>query len=165
MTSPTTRLRALLDRVAETPGCTVHRPEGLPSVEAEEVVPADLRAFYEACGGMDLFVDATYPMRIVPPRELVLANPVIVGERCADDISCHWYVVARGGREEMITIDCSPPRLGRCHDSFWDRHGVAGSCAIVALSFTELLERLLEQQGGYWYWLADGAPAHGDAYG
>ncbi len=112
-----------------------------------------------------MFVNEDYPMRIVPPREFVLANPIIVGERCFDDISSHWYIVGRGGTEEMVTIDCSPPRLGRCYDSFWDRHGVAGSCPIVALSFTELLQRLLKQEGGYWYWLADDAPAHGDAYG
>lgn len=58
----------------------------------------------------------------------------------------------------MVTIDCSADRLGRCYDSFWDSHGVAGSCSIVALSFTDLLQRLLDNNGDYWYWLGDGGP-------
>jgi hypothetical protein len=52
---------------------------------------------------------------------LVRSNPEILGTECPDDISDTWYIVARGGPEEAISIDCSRDRLGRCYDSFWDR--------------------------------------------
>lgn len=63
-----------------------------------------------------------------------------------------------------MSIDCAAGRLGRCYDSSWDRHGVVGECTVVALSFTELLQRLLNAQGTRWYWLTSEAPAYGDAY-
>jgi hypothetical protein len=110
------------------------------------------------------YEDRLYPIRIVAPDELVRANPVLVGAECPDDISDAWYIVAWGGGEQAVTIDCSSQRLGRCYDSFCDRHGVAGDCSIVALSFTELLRRLADDQGGCWYWLGTEAPAYGDAY-
>lgn len=72
--------------------------------------------------------------------------------------------MARSGAVEAISVDCSPQRLGLCYDSFWDRHGVVGDCAVLARSFTELLQRLFEARGGYWYWLRDDAPNYGDAY-
>ena len=103
-------------------------------------------------------------MRIVHPDEFVPANPVIAGSEEPDDISASWYIVARGGNEEIITIDCAPDRLGRCYDSFWARHAIAGSCRVVALSFTELVRRLYAASGKHWYWLSEGAPDHGDAY-
>jgi len=70
---------------------------------------------------------------------------------------------SRAGPGATVTIDCSPTRLGRCQDGFWDRHAVAGSCPLVALSFAELLERLVEGRGERWYWLRDD-PGYGDAY-
>jgi len=42
---------------------------------------------------------------------------------------------------------------------------VAGSCDIVALSFTELLRRLVDAQGRQLYWTTAGWPKYGDAYG
>lgn len=103
-------------------------------------------------------------MEVVAPTELVRANPVILGEEHPDDPTDTWYIVARGGAEEAITIDLSESRNGRCHDSFWDRHGLAGDCPIVARSFNELLEHLLSNAGRYWYWLDDGFEGYGDAY-
>jgi hypothetical protein len=51
-----------------------------------------------------------------------------------------------------------------CYDSFHEVHGMPGSCAVVALSFTDLLERLLAARGGHWYWLEPGFASLGDAY-
>jgi hypothetical protein len=160
-----TELQDILRKIRGTRGCEVLPPRGLPVLREGDRLPDDLLEFYSICGGVRLFEQSTYPIRIVEPEELVRSNPEIVGTECPDDISDTWYIVARGGREEAISIDCSPNRLGRCYDSFWDRHGVAGDCVIVALSFTELLRRLLSNGGGYWYWLVDGGPGYGDAYG
>lgn len=154
----------LLEVARRVPGCVVDPPRGLPTVREGERVPDDLLEFYRLCGGARLFENRAYPIRLVEPDGFVRANPVIVGRECPDDISDAWYIVARGGAEEAISIDCSPERLGRCYDSFWDRHGVAGDCSIVALSFTELLRRLLSGEGEYWYWLVGAGPGYGDAY-
>ena len=51
------------------------------------------------------------------------------------------------------------------YDSFWDRHGVVGECAVVARSFTELLSNLFYNQGDdYPYWLEADFEYIGDAY-
>lgn len=159
-----TELQRILDQIARTADCKVAPPRGQPILRKSDRLPDDLTEFYRLCGGVNLFEHSTYPIRIVGPEELVRSNPEIVGTDCPYDISDSWYIVTRGGREEALSIDCSGDRLGRCYDSFWDRHGVAGDCRIVALSFTELMRRLFESRGGYWYWLADGGPGYGDAY-
>jgi len=157
-------LERLLDQISRTHDCKMVAPRGQPVVRQGEHLPGDLGEFYRLVGGISLFDDSSYPVRVVGPEELVRANPEIVGAECPDDISDSWYIVARGGPEEAITIDCSAARLGRCYDSFWDRHGVAGDCRVVALSFTELLRRLFDNGGAHWYWLGSNAPAYGDAY-
>ncbi len=160
-----TELQRLLDRIGRTHDCTVAASRGEPTLREGDRLPSDLAEFYSLAGGVTLFEHSTYPIRIVGPEELVRANPEIVGTECPDDISDGWYIVARGGPEEALTIDCHAGRLGRCQDGFWDRHGVAGNCRIIALSFTELLQRLLDGGGGYRYWLTVDAPDYGDAYG
>jgi hypothetical protein len=159
-----TELHQLLAQIAGTRDCKVAASRGQPVLRESHRLPDDLAEFYRLAGGVSLFEHSTYPVRVVGPGEVVQANPVIVGTDCPDDISDSWYIVARGGREETITIDCGPDRLGRSYDSFWDRHGVAGDCRVIALSFTELLQRLFDNGGGYWYWLSGGAPGYGDAY-
>jgi len=159
-----TDLQHLLAHIARTRDCTVTSPRGQPVLRDSERLPDDLAEFYRLVGDVRLFDHGTYPFRIVGPDELVRANPEIVAAEFPDDISDSWYIVARGGPEEAITIDCNPARLGRCHDSFWDCHGVAGVCPVIALSFTELLQRLFDSAGGYMYWLAVD-PGYGDAYG
>lgn len=159
-----TEMRQLLERIGRTHDCNVLVPRGQPVLRAGERLPDDLAEFYRHAGGVSLFEHSTYPIRVVAAEYLTRANPEIVKTDCPDDISDSWYIVARGGGEESITIDCSPERLGRCYDSFWDRHGVAGDCRVIAMSFIELLQRLFDNGGGYWYWLAEDALGYGDAY-
>lgn len=159
-----TEVRRLLEQIAHTAGCTVLPPRGQPILAKSYRPPDDLSEFYGICGGVNFFQHSPYPTRIVGPDELVRSNPEIVGAECPDDISDSWYIVARGGHEEAVSIDCCGERLGRCYDSFWDRHGVAGDCRIIALSFTELTRRLFDGGGGYWYWLVGDEPGYGDAY-
>ena len=127
------------------------------------MLPADLEDFYTLCGGAELFSGALFSVRISSPDEFVLSNPVIIRERC-DDISGSWYIVGRGGDREFISTDLDPRRAGTCYDSFREIHGTPGHCAVVALSFTDLLERLLAARGGHWYWLEPGFVSLGDAY-
>jgi antitoxin YokJ len=128
------------------------------------MLPGDLREFYELCGGATLFRSASYTCVFVPPEQVVPANPVIVGEKGEGDLSEGWYIIASDGQGEYLTIDCHPARLGRCYDSFSDRHGVRGSCPIIATSFGTLLQRLLDGRGSHWYWLRPEFQSLGDAY-
>lgn len=154
----------ILQRIRGLAGCEVYAPERQPDVAPPHALPEDLRRFYSLCGGLSLFEGAEYPAFFSRPKELVPANPVIIGEQVDDDISASWYIIANDGSGEYLTIDLNPARLGRCYDSFSDRHGVAGSCPIIATSFTDLLERLVGNHGRHWYWLEPGFRSLGDAY-
>lgn len=154
----------LVERIRTTPSCRLLRSSELPRISAPCVLPADLRAFYELAGGADLYKGTDYPAIIVEPGEVVPANPLIIGEQVDDDISSFWHIIASDGAGEYLTIDLQPDRVGRCYDSFSDRHGVAGSCPIIAQSFTDLLDRLLDNQGQHWYWLRPSFVSLGDAY-
>lgn len=157
-------MREIIARIQAIPDCHVFAPMGMPVIHDGHLFPDDLRSFYTLCGGVRLFESRDYVVTIVSPIHFVLANPVIVGEVGEDDISSTWYIVADDGNGDYLTIDLSREHLGRCYDSFFDRHGVAGSCPIIAPSFTDLLTRLFENEGQYWYWLRSDFVSPGDAY-
>lgn len=157
-------IKLLIDKIKKLPNCFVHPPTGIPDVEKEHTLPSDLKEFYKICGGIDLFIDCGYAIKIVSPQGFVLANPVIIEERAEYDISSNWYIIGDDMNGDYITIDLDKLRLGRCYDSSWDLHGVAGSCPIVATSFTKLLEGLVMNKGQHWYWLQDDFRYLGDAY-
>jgi hypothetical protein len=156
-------IEQLIARIRATPRCVIYDPTVLPDV-SPYALPPDVEEFYRQCGGCRLFDGSDYAFSVAAPTAFRAANPVIVGEVVEDDISAAWYIVGQGGSEEYVTIDLHPARLGRCYDSFWDRHAVAGNSPIIAMSFTELLTRILENAGGYWYWLKEDFEAFGDAY-
>ena len=157
-------IEALMNQIGGLVSSKVAPPIGLPRVERPFQIPDDLTEFYALCGGIELYPEALYPVRIVSPQEVVPANPVIVGKLCPEDISSSWYIIATDSNGDYLTIDLHPGRLGRCYDSFFDSHGVPGSCPIIAKTFTELLSRLIENQGKYWYWLGSDFVPIGDAY-
>ena len=154
----------ILDRIKNTPDCIVYSPCGLPILNKEIKIPDDFKVFYENCGGVSLFANREYGFTIVKPEEMVLANPVIVGELCEDDISSEWYIICKDVENNYITIDLSKERLGKCYDSFWDRHGIVGECSVVAKNFTELLWQLFNNQGKSLFWLNSDFVYIGDAY-
>jgi len=158
------RVAELIQFARELPDCRVLPPSGRPIPEVGHIVPSDLAEFYDLCGGIHLFRSAPFSAAIVEPSRCVLANPIIVGERADEDLSSSWYIIVDDGNGDFLTIDLAPARLGRCYDSFFDRHGVPGSCPVIARSFTELLQKLIENGGQHWYWLEDGFAGFGDAY-
>lgn len=158
------KIKSLIEQIKLDSECIVYPASGLPTIEEGCILPNDIKEFYSMCGGLSLYRDNDYAINILPPERFVLANPVIVGERCEEDISSNWYIFADDGSGEYLTIDLSPSRVGRCYDSFFDRHGVVGSCPIIAMSFTDAINRLYENKGQYWYWLNDDFQSLGDAY-
>lgn len=157
-------IKELIEKIRNTPDCIVHAPCGLPLENQNIDLPNDLKEFYENCGGITLFANEEYGFTIVAPKEMVLANPIIVGELCEEDISSEWYIVCKNAENDYITIDLANERKGKCYDSFWDRHGVVGECAVVARNFTELLTQLYNNQGKSLFWLDEDFCYLGDAY-
>ena len=155
----------LVSRIRGASDCVVHKPAGLPAVLPPHRMPDDLLSFYRLCGGLVLHQTAPFPALLVPPAGLVLANPVIVGELGEYDISSAWYILSSdGSNSQILTIDLAEERLGRCYNSFWDRHAVAGSSTVIARSFSEFLQRSFENDGQDVYRHVPGFVAHGDAY-
>ena len=82
-----------------------------------------------------------------------------------------WYILAQDqpynayeAGVQTVTIDFDPDRLGRCYDSFWDRHASPGYCDIVATSFTGWLEQVLAAKGSSLFWVEPTFQRIGDAY-
>ncbi|KAB0537873.1 SMI1/KNR4 family protein [Xanthomonas cissicola] len=152
----------LIELISSRRDCIV-RPVAREA-EISSHLPADLKSFYEVCGGVELFTHAEYPLAVSAPNELHLSNEVIVGEINLGDITDSWVIIATGRSDEYVSLDTGAERLGWCYDSFWDRHGVAGSCPVIARSFSEFLRKSVECAGQRYYWLADGFQSYGDAY-
>lgn len=156
---------ALIDAMAADPGCKVMPPAGLPVVEPSHRLPADMARFYERCGGATISRGGGWEWQLLPPSQVVLANPLLVGERCEYDRSSEWFVVVGDSNGDYITIDLDPGRLGRCYDSYMGCHANRGGCSIVARSFTDLVGRLLADRDGCQpYWSRPGFESLGDAY-
>ncbi len=154
----------LINEIKNSKDCFIYPPCGIPVIGENVKLPSDLKKFYEVCGGIDLFKNKQYGFEIVKPKEFVLANPLIIGELCEEDISSKWYIICKDSEDNYITIDLYKEKNGRCYDSFWDRHGVVGECSVIAISFTELIERLFRSKGKSLYWLDDNFEYIGDAY-
>lgn len=157
-------IRALVDQVAGDPNCTVFKAKGYPNLPDNLGLPADLIEFYSLCGGLRLYNNMPYSFELVEPTNFVRANPVIADTEGQDDPSYTWFIIATNGGEQYITIDLDPLRSGRCYDSFWEIHAVAGSCPIIAESFLELLNYLVEAKGESLYWQNQNFKHLGDAY-
>ncbi|SDS47382.1 SMI1 / KNR4 family (SUKH-1) [Paenibacillaceae bacterium GAS479] len=155
-------IRELLIKISQLKNCTLYPPKGLPIVEYD--LPDDVKEFYELCGGIDLFIDSDYSIKIVSPIEFEPANPVIIGENIEGDRSSEWYIIAKDENSQFITMDLNKNTHGRCYDSFHDRHGTVGNTDIIASSFTNFLTQLVNNESGYWYWLEDDFEYIGDAY-
>ncbi|EQC2552903.1 SMI1/KNR4 family protein [Enterobacter sichuanensis] len=156
---------SLLDLFNKDSRCEVIPPNGdLPTLPASTLkYPDDILYFYRKCNGVRLFCDgnAMISFRILSKNEILQSNQIIVGEPCDDDISSSWYLIGKTDNNDYLSIDLSFERNGRCYDSNYEIHGVAGSCPIIALSFTELLTELYNSGGNDIYWKNKN---HGDAY-
>ena len=154
-------IKDLVAKARHQGGWTVLDVADLPALPDGLHLPDDVSEFYKNCGGIRLAVGQD-EFHVVSPTDFVRSNDAILGETHANDRSHWWFVIGRSG-EQYVSIDLAPGRLGRCYDSFWDRHAVAGSCPVIAASFSEFLARLLDGDGSL-YWLAEDFVAEEDAY-
>lgn len=161
------KLLELVQEASQLPGCSVLASSGQPKLNV--LLPSDVQQFYELCGGMLLFKESPYSIRIVEPSAMKLANPeIMIGldeadiEDTKDDISWFWYIIGEAENGQYVTIDLHPDRLGQCYDSFWDRHPT--DVVVIARTFTELLQQLINNEGQHWYWLQNDFASLGSPY-
>lgn len=140
----------LFARAEAARGVTLMPTSGLPRVSPGHALPEDLLAFYQAAGGLRIEDADGAWIRVLGPEEVQPSNALIVGEQVSDDITASWYVIAVTDNGDYVSIDLDPDRLGRCYDSHHEVHGLAGECPVIALSFSELVERLLQARTAYW---------------
>jgi antitoxin YokJ len=157
-------LQDVVAQLIATPTCSLLPPAGSPTIPQGLELPSDLQAFYKAAGGARLFEGMDYAFSIAGPTELLATNSRVLGAKYDSDISDCWFTIANDDNGDYLSIDLNPQRLGRCYDSFHETHGVVGSTPVIALSFTDLLLRLLESRGNHPYWLSNGFVSLGDAY-
>ncbi|MGY5954931.1 SMI1/KNR4 family protein [Kosakonia sp. AX9b] len=159
------KINKVLDLIKKDKRCEVIPPKGdLPSLPNNKLkYPEDVIYFYQKCNGVKLFCNdnSLITFTILSNDEVLNSNMKIVGELCEYDISSTWYLIAKTDNNDYLSIDLSFERNGRCYDSNYEVHGVAGSCPVIALSFSELLSELYNTGGKDIYWKKKD---YGDAY-
>lgn len=159
-------MKEIIDKSRSNSNFKLYRPCGYPDVVGGHVLPEDVKEFYSMCGGMECYINSGgFPIRILPPSDVKLANKLLLGQTYTDDISSSWYVIADAEDGNFISIDFNPNRIGKCYESFEYTHAVSGNCPIISLSFTELLLNIINYKGDYFYWKNNTEfKIYGDAY-
>lgn len=156
------------------PDCIVLPPQGLPSISVRLNLPNEVNEFYQLCGGVIFFENSSFPVRLVRPEEFVPSNPVIIDKEIiaaeiakgayGKEISNDWYIIGDLGNANYIVIDLNQQRSGLCYSAFWERYPSRGDTPIIAKSLTELIERVYEDKGEYYYFEREDFIYMGDAY-
>lgn len=68
--------KKIIEDIKNKSNCRILPSTTVPA-DITGILPDDIKEFYTLCGGIILFEDMPYSVRIVPPEEFVLANPVI----------------------------------------------------------------------------------------
>lgn len=149
----------IINEAKITPGCILELPSGMPALPDNFTLPLDVREFYSLCGGIDMFPNENWGWRILKPSEVLRADIVLFEidyrrnpkEFDGTPSQSLFMIAVRGCGPDYISIDTDPARAGRCYDAFHDVHATESS-QLLALSFTELLNKLFEwRQNGYFW--------------
>lgn len=119
-------IKTLMEEVKRKSNCII-LPCVTTNIAILERLPDDLKEFYSFCGGMTLFEDSPFSVRIVSPNEMKSANQVIFGEELIraeiekgtyeKQISKDWYIIADLSNSDYIVIDLNEKRKGRCYSA------------------------------------------------
>src|SRR5436190_21183044 len=127
------------------------RPPALPP---DVRLPDDLAMFYSQFSEARLFGPDDPRCHISAPADFVNIGLAVCSERTTDPVQEYWYALAHVRDGNYFAIDLHPSRLGRCYDVFHECFlDMPDECAIIALSFTELLQRTAAAGDNAW-WLA-----------
>jgi cell wall assembly regulator SMI1 len=146
-------------------------PKGMPvineEVDAELILPHDVKEFYTRCGGLIANKDGVCGswIRIVSPEEFQRIDSVILGgEMFATGPFRNWYAIADVQDGNYLAIDLSKEFNGKCIDSFHETFAMPGYVNVVAASFTDLLLRILNHPEDSAFYLQDDVVSLGEAF-
>jgi cell wall assembly regulator SMI1 len=128
-------------------------------------LPDDMRRFYSVLGGALLFRKSDAPYEIVEPK---LIRPVafdVLGDAASEiPVPPSWFSICDVQDGNYVAIDLPAKPNGEVWliDCFHETIGLEDYSTVIALSFSELLERALASRGEH-YWL-DEHPSYGDAF-
>lgn len=158
-------IEAVIEKMKGNRNFVLQEPSGIPHISEKYVLPDDVIRFYTLCGGIECYVNGpAYPIRVLSPNEVVNANMFLLGEEFEDDISSCWHLIADAYDGNYISVDCGQKHNGKCIESFEETYALQDDSPIIAQSFTEFLEKLLQYGGEGFYWLEDEFEGYGDAY-
>lgn len=168
-------IKELVEIVTKINDCRVYTPNGLPIVPEGYILPSDIKEFYSLCGGMDLYLNTEgFFYKILSPEKFSFANPDILGEETAleissseeyqGDVTLDCFTIVSDSNGDFLVTDLNKKRHGICYDAFHETYGLVGDMPIIAKSFTELLEKLIKNEGKSIFWLDDNFEPLGDAY-
>ncbi len=178
------KIKDLIKDIGKRRGCEVYKPSGKPEIALK--LPSDLMEFYELCGGLELFslfklIDEGlieelehYPSIFLQPEKVLESTKIILlediyEESIGDTIYNNsefknWYTIVDLYDGNYIVIDLNEHKLGKCYLAYADNFLIAGEMPVIAESFTELLEKLIENNGEYFFFLDDNFESYGDAF-
>jgi antitoxin YokJ len=167
------KIKELIEIIASKKNCVVHTPAGLPKVGNNFNLPEDVIEFYTLCGGVELYNDSDFPYTVLPPNKVKPSTPIIFGaegmnefkrDLAGDDPTNNFFTIVEDDNGDYLVLDLDSERLGFCYDAFHENYGSPGDMPVIALDFTELLTRLVENEGKDIYWLDGDFNPYGDAY-
>lgn len=165
------KLNNILNEIKSDNNCRLLKLDSEITINDGLKYPKDLSFFLENYGGIELFLDKPYGIKIVGMSRFVNANKEfypdgdVIWEELKGDISNEWYIIAENFEtNQYITIDMNTDRLGVCYDSFYEVHADPDFSPIIANSFTNLLENLYKSKGMSLYWNDSGFKSLGNAY-
>ncbi len=152
-----TTIDDLIHRLRQSPRCRVLPPAGQPTLPERFALPVDGTRFYELCGGVEFFErdpdsDSVPDYRMLPPAEVLDIETATVGESEEGPPIDGWFAVGADDNGEHVVIDLNDgDARGPCYDVFHETYFRPDHAHVVALSFTELLERLFARGRAYWF--------------
>lgn len=158
-----TTIDDLIRLMQQSPRCRLVPAVGQPALPEPFTLPPEVQRFYALCGGVEFFEQDGGPrsrFRIVGPAEVVDICMATVGDaEFREPPLDGWFVVGEDDNSEHVAIELNKDGYGRCYDVFHETFCDPYSARVIALSFTELVERLFAR--GRSYWFDDGFQAYG----
>lgn len=147
-------IRTLLTIFRGSNRVLVHPPAGQPRWPPGVVSPSEVTEFYELCGGVE-FLDPKHKdyadYRIMKPSEVTDIGTTTCLEAATEPPLSEWFAIGEDDNGEHAAVDVSPRRSGQCYDVFHETYWDPASARIVAVTFSEFLEKLFERGKSYWF--------------
>lgn len=145
----------LIGQMQKSARCRVLTPSGQPKLPEPFKLPMEVARFYELCSGVE-FLDQDHGSyaryRIVAPSKMLDICMATVGDGGFREPPLDgWFVVGEDDNSEHVAIELNHDGYGRCYDVFHETFSDPYSARVIALTFTELVERLFARGRSYWF--------------